>query len=334
MRVTKLQKLSIGAVLGVLCVSVILGASVFGSSSLLSTVLTDGSNSEVIASDVIEDPPVVEILDMNGNSIDALTVDVDEEFTLLAYVTGNQPFIYVWLITESGEMVLIDTIVGSFILTYSIPVAGEYVITLEAEDVNGLTGSDSVVVTVVGDEPTEPTADEIITEMINIIQASDPSDWVRANRPAKMIHKLNAIQDLIADGKRPIRKILNQIQPRLSDGCRSWVTNPELQATLSALVDDLITALTPTDAIELVDELILMVQNSDADQWKNGCKMHITLVKLNLINWKLEMGKIPLNKIVRLENKLTSEGRGSWVVDPSLRAAFAPVFADLIAALQ
>jgi hypothetical protein len=85
-------------------------------------------------------PPIVHIYDVSGAEPDSLTVQIGEMFTLIGMAAGHIPIYYYW--HEEG---LIGT--GNT-LTHSFAIAGEHVITLEAVDVNGLSGFDSVLVVV------------------------------------------------------------------------------------------------------------------------------------------------------------------------------------------
>ncbi len=93
------------------------------------------------------DPPVVTIYDMTPAPVEVITVEVDEQFTLLGSATGDIPLYYFWYEDE-----LIAT--GFMLIDYSFSEPGEYIITLEVVDCNGLTGSDTVLIIVEGGSST------------------------------------------------------------------------------------------------------------------------------------------------------------------------------------
>ena len=89
-------------------------------------------------------PPVVTIYYLTTmEAIDSLAVNVDEMFTLVGSAVGDTPLRYFWY-----EDVLLAT--GSVLMDYSFSEPGDYVITLEVIDRNGLSGFDSVFVIVQG----------------------------------------------------------------------------------------------------------------------------------------------------------------------------------------
>ena len=95
------------------------------------------------AFDVIEDPPIVEILNLDGLPVDSVQVDVGETFTLIGIVAGNQPFVYTW---EQNGVAFGSTQV---IWDHHIELPGAYTIVLTVVDMNGLSGSDTCYVEVV-----------------------------------------------------------------------------------------------------------------------------------------------------------------------------------------
>jgi hypothetical protein len=99
-----------------------------------------------------DDPPVVTIFDINMVEIDAMTVDQLEPFTLIGYAVGNVPFFYYWLLEHDGETTVIaaDT---SYLIDYMLSEPGDYIIAFLVTDVNGLEGSDSVMVIVTSSDP-------------------------------------------------------------------------------------------------------------------------------------------------------------------------------------
>jgi hypothetical protein len=89
------------------------------------------------------EPPVVTIYDITHAAIDTMTVEPDEQFTLIGVATGDIPLYYFWY---EGELIA----TGNMLADYSFSDPGDYVITLEVIDRNGLSGSDSVFVIVQG----------------------------------------------------------------------------------------------------------------------------------------------------------------------------------------
>jgi hypothetical protein len=81
-----------------------------------------------------------------------MTVDQLEPFTLIGYAVGNVPFFYYWLLEHDGETTVIaaDT---SYLIDYMLSEPGDYIIAFLVTDVNGLEGSDSVMVIVTSSDP-------------------------------------------------------------------------------------------------------------------------------------------------------------------------------------
>jgi hypothetical protein len=98
-----------------------------------------------------DDPPAVTIYDINMVEIDSKTVDAGESFTLIGAAQGNIPFGFFWLLSVDGNTVVINE--TSYLIDFILDEPGDYIITLEVIDVNGLKGSDSVAITVLPNDP-------------------------------------------------------------------------------------------------------------------------------------------------------------------------------------
>jgi hypothetical protein len=110
---------------------------------LLALAITSVLASPAISGEGGGEPPVVAIYDQIFTEVDILSAEVDELFSLIGTAVGDVPLYYFWYEDE-----LIAT--GNILLDCSFSEPGEYVITLDVVDVNGLTGSDSVLVIVTG----------------------------------------------------------------------------------------------------------------------------------------------------------------------------------------
>jgi len=91
------------------------------------------------------DPPTVEIYDLDMNAIDTIFVAENETFTLVGVASGNSPLFRHWLDDDGVEFST-----ESILSDHSLSAPGVYTITLLVIDVNGLGETDSVEV-VVGD---------------------------------------------------------------------------------------------------------------------------------------------------------------------------------------
>ena len=112
----------------------------FSSFVILLAVLFLSMNFSEIKADT-GTPPIVIIYDEAFNDIDQLVVSEGESFILFGVAFGDTPFGYYWNV--SGILIATD-----WVLNYSFPDPGEYIIELQVIDHNNLSGYDYVTVTV------------------------------------------------------------------------------------------------------------------------------------------------------------------------------------------
>jgi hypothetical protein len=102
-----------------------------------------GTYGLAVHADVGGEPPIVTILDENFVDTDSITVMYYQYFVLYGTAIGESPLYYFWY--YGGDIIATGTV-----LTNKFDDPGEYLLTLEVVDVNGLSGYDTMRVKVEG----------------------------------------------------------------------------------------------------------------------------------------------------------------------------------------
>jgi hypothetical protein len=353
---------AIGTAIGVLCVSILLCSSSILTSTLVSStnILTLSTSNNPNAGQEELPPLIVSICDETDNPVENITVAVDQPFTLHSVVEGAvKPIMEYWF---NSELIAI----GSFLLDYSVPNPGEYTITLNVIDTAERNATDTILITVIGEEPTQ-SINEMIDDLISLIQTNGGF-----SHPCKMnmiIGMLQFCKHLAASDA--INFIQHAIKPKLTglkeDMCgnpwgngfyrRPWVVDPVLQELYLQAINALLTALASepeSPANAKIDTLISLIQQNDG---------FASFMKRNIILMQLEQCKhlapadaynLVLNCIKPAitgpaedaEGNHGNHGNGphhhwghgfhchSWVIDPELRTLYLASVDEILLCLQ
>jgi hypothetical protein len=253
------------------------------SSSVVSTVNTGASiGSGVIGSPTVKPsdliPPLdAMIVDEAYNSVETLTVNVDQLFTLIGLASGGYiPYFYVW---KDGDLILST----SYILTTSFSTDGTYLITMIVRDMMDQEASDSCTITVLPVAPPEPTLDDLINDLVALVSGSATADWARAKQKAKMLGMIDNMRNL-ADADA-YAMLLHAIKPKLT-GLKTdagevswgngilrhpWVVSPVLQedcrVAVNAILLKLLEQMTPEPLVNSINNLVGLLQSSATADW-------------------------------------------------------------------
>jgi hypothetical protein len=303
------MSLTFGTAMGVLCVSLILCSSGFFSGSL-ATVASSGSVSAPTAPEMGDtggDPPIVTILNENFTDVEAVSISVDEPLTLIGYAVGQVPLFYYWF---EGDLIGTGNV-----LCYIFPEVGEFVVTLEVVDANGLSGFDSVVVTVEGGS-SGPSVDEMIDDLIGLIE--DNGGFAEPQLRNLLVNRLNGLVDQL-NGWIAELEALGDRCPRLAERIQRLIDrlNDRIDK-LNARIDALNALPTKQDA--MINKLLEVKDLPTAEAYQKVLRD----IKPKLTGLKEDEAGNPWGNGIY---------RNPWVVDADCRALYLAPVNEILCAL-